>query len=246
MDIDEKTRRPLLMIDQNISRHLKPHQIEGIKFMWESCFEKLSMVKSGHKGSGCLLAHCMGLGKTLQVIALIHTLLVHKKETGMNRIMIMLPVNVQANWRDEINKWTKSCQQKIRVYELPMNRGQDKDLNQARVFELKKWYTGGGVLLIGYKLFALMVEGKNVKPKKLMDEINTYLLSPGADLIICDEGHMLKNDKSNLSKAVSQIETQRRIVLTGTPLQNNLIEYHCMVSFVKPNLLGNIKEFKNR
>jgi transcriptional regulator ATRX len=205
------------------------------------------MVQEGHKGSGCLLAHCMGLGKTLQVIALIHTLLAHKKETGIKRIMIMLPVNVQANWRDEVTKWTKGCEHRIKVYEMPMNaKSCDKDLNHARVSELRQWYTQGGVLLVGYALFSQLVDGKNVKLKKLKDEITTYLLSPGADMVICDEGHMLKNDKSNLSKAVSQIETQRRIVLTGTPLQNNLVEYHCMVSFVKPNLLGNIKEFKNR
>lgn len=59
----------------------------------------------------------------------------------------------------------------------------------------------------------------------------------GADLVICDEGHMLKNEKTNIAKACFQVKTQRRIVLTGTPLQNNLIEYHCMVSFVKPNLV---------
>ena len=95
-------------------------------------------------------------------------------------------------------------------------------------------------------MFAMLVEGKNVKPVKLLERFHECLCSPGADLVVCDEGHMLKNDKSNLSKAVSQIETRRRIVLTGTPMQNNLVEYHCMVSFVKPNLLGSIKEFKNR
>lgn len=78
------------------------------------------------------------------------------------------------------------------------------------------------------------------------DIFENCLLSPGPDLVACDEGHLLKNAKTSLSKAVNRIRTLRRIGLTGTPLQNNLKEYHCMVQFVKPNLLGNESEFMNR
>jgi len=53
----------------------------------------------------------------------------------------------------------------------------------------------------------------------------------GPDLIICDEGHVLKNDATGLAKATNQIKSRRRIVLTGTPLQNNLIE--CTFKFGK-------------
>ena len=61
----------------------------------------------------------------------------------------------------------------------------------------------------------------------------------GADLIVCDEGHIIKNEKSILSKALSKIATKRRIVLTGTPLQNNLNECKsCLMRFLYMNGLS--------
>ena len=59
----------------------------------------------------------------------------------------------------------------------------------------------------------------------------------GPDFVVCDEGHLLKNDSSKLSQAVNQIKTRRRIVLTGTPLQNNLIECKFYTNIYKRNLL---------
>ncbi|CAF5163600.1 unnamed protein product, partial [Rotaria sp. Silwood1] len=61
-----------------------------------------------------------------------------------------------------------------------------------------------------------------------------------------DEGHILKNSQTSIANCLSKIKTSRRIVLTGTPLQNNLLEYYCMISFIKPNLLGDRAEYTNR
>jgi len=57
-------------------------------------------------------------------------------------------------------------------------------------------------------------------------------VNSGPDLVVCDEGHVLKNDMTGLSKATNQVKSRRRIVLTGTPLQNNLIECECVIIII--------------
>lgn len=61
--------------------------------------------------------------------------------------------------------------------------------------------------------------------------------------VICDEGHLIKNEKSLLNQAVNQIKTKKRIILTGTPIQNNLFEYFSMLHFVHPEALGDKHKF---
>jgi len=61
-------KQPLISVDADINKHLKPHQRKGIQFMYDCCIESIAKYKKGDKGGGCLLAHCMGLGKTLQVV----------------------------------------------------------------------------------------------------------------------------------------------------------------------------------
>lgn len=60
-------KEPLIFVDADINKHLKPHQRNGIKFMYDCTIESIKNYKKGEDGGGCLLAHCMGLGKTLQV-----------------------------------------------------------------------------------------------------------------------------------------------------------------------------------
>lgn len=64
------------------------------------------------------------------------------------------------------------------------------------------------------------------------------------DLMICDEGHRLKNNNTNTSTALNQVECKRRVLLTGTPIQNELAEFFALIDFVNPGILGTYSMFK--
>lgn len=103
--------------------------------------------------------------------------------------------------------------------------------------------TKAGCLLLGYEAFRMLVffhTQKKPMQNYTTNELNVIekcvydcVLKRGAtDLVICDEGHMIKNQKSTTSLAVNKIETDRRIILTGTPIQNNLKE--CKLNAFQP------------
>lgn len=227
LDFDRDTNSELVSVNKNLVANLKPHQMMGIKFMWHNCFKSAKEIQTG-PGSGCILAHSMGLGKTLQVITLVHTLLTHK-QCRVRRVLVMCPVSTILNWVNEFAKWLPG-DMAINVYELTST----KNVNDRQAV-CQKWYRQGGVLITGYAMY------RNLRK---LDEFRKTLVKPGPDLVICDEGHVVKNGKTSTSKALNGVKTKRRIILTGTPLQNNLLEYHSMMQIVNPKLLGPIEGFK--
>ncbi|XP_026213099.1 transcriptional regulator ATRX isoform X2 [Anabas testudineus] len=241
LDEDEETKEPLVQVHRNLVTKLKPHQVDGVQFMWDCCCESVKKMRKC-PGSGCILAHCMGLGKTLQVVTFLHTLLLCEK-LDFSTALVVCPLNTVLNWLNEFEKWQEGMKddESLEVTELATVKRP-----QERAYALQRWQESGGIMIIGYEMYRNLTQGRNIKSKKLKETFQKTLVDPGPDLVICDEGHILKNEASAVSKAMNSIRTRRRIVLTGTPLQNNLIEYHCMVNFIKENLLGSVKEFRNR
>uniref|UniRef100_A0A674PER1 DNA helicase n=1 Tax=Takifugu rubripes TaxID=31033 RepID=A0A674PER1_TAKRU len=241
LDEDEETKEPVVQVHLNLVTKLKPHQVDGVQFMWDCCCESVRKIKKS-AGSGCILAHCMGLGKTLQVVTFLHTLLLCEK-LKFSTALVVCPLNTVLNWLNEFEKWQEGMkdEESLEVTELATVKRP-----QERSFALQQWHESGGVMIMGYEMYRNLTQGRNIKSKKLKETFQKTLVDPGPDLVICDEGHILKNEVSAVSKAMNSIKTRRRIVLTGTPLQNNLVEYHCMVNFIKENLLGSLKEFRNR
>ncbi|XP_077401989.1 transcriptional regulator ATRX-like [Vanacampus margaritifer] len=240
LDRDEQTRIPLVQVHRNLVTHLKPHQVDGVQFIWDNCCESVKKANSG-PGSGCILAHCMGLGKTLQVVAFLHTVLL-STNLPFKTALVVCPLNTVLNWISEFKKWQQQLgNDKVKVTELVTKKN-----SADRLQALQSWYTTGGVMIMGYEMFRNFSLAPKINDDDLKQQLKNLLVDPGPDFVICDEGHILRNGNSNISKAMGAVKTRRRVVLTGTPMQNNLVEYHCMVDFIKKNLLGSLGEFRNR
>lgn len=247
LDIDKKTNEVLVEVNEAFVKHLKPHQVDGIKFLFDCTLETVERLKKENHSSGCILAHSMGLGKTFQVVAFLHTVMTNQHTSEhIRKVLIIVPLNVAKNWVNEFDKWFNECRidKQIFIYEM-INA---KTL-KSRLQLLEMWNKKGGIMIITISLYSQLVQGKKFskKDQKIAEPVlKRCLLDPGPDIVFIDEGHLLKNDKTTFNKTVSQIRTLRRVILTGTPLQNNLVEYFIMVDFVKPNLLGSKREFLNR
>ena len=206
-----------VVVDPLLSQHLREHQREGVKFMYECV---MGMRDFG--GQGAILADEMGLGKTLQTIALLWTLLkqhpVYEDPPVIKKALIVCPVTLINNWRKEFRKWLGT--ERIGVFVADEKKKRLTDFTMGRSYN---------VMIIGYEKLRIVQE----ELKK----------GPGIDIVIADEGHRLKTAKNKSAQAIKALNTARRIILSGTPIQNDLSEFFMMVDFVNPDLLGSFKKF---
>uniref|UniRef100_A0A182S8T2 Helicase ATP-binding domain-containing protein n=1 Tax=Anopheles maculatus TaxID=74869 RepID=A0A182S8T2_9DIPT len=260
-----------IFLAPQIARIIKPHQIGGVRFLFDNIIESIERYDSS-TGFGCILAHSMGLGKTLQLVCFCDIFLRH---TSSKTVLIIMPINTLQNWLNEFNTWLPEDAEhsplrnhgdvRARNFRIHILNDSHKTL-KSRSKVVLEWAKNGGVLLIGYEMYRLLSQKKMTKKKKkkkgalmeleeekesteeqrnMFDDIHEALVKPGPDLVVCDEGHRIKNSHASISVALKQIKSKRRVVLTGYPLQNNLLEYWCMVDFVRPNYLGTKTEFSN-
>ncbi|TGZ81204.1 putative RAD54 protein [Ascodesmis nigricans] len=230
LDQEQKKEIPKVpvVIDPRLAKVLRPHQVEGVKFMYRCTTGLID-----ENANGCIMADEMGLGKTLQCITLMWTLLKQSPMAGKSTIekcVIACPSSLVRNWANELVKWLGdgAC--------TPF--AIDGKASKAELTsQLKQWAITSGrsvvrpVLIVSYETLRLNVdELKNVK----------------IGLLLCDEGHRLKNGESQTFQALNGLNVTRRVILSGTPIQNDLSEYFSLISFANPNLLGTRNEFRKR
>ncbi|KAK6144887.1 hypothetical protein DH2020_021707 [Rehmannia glutinosa] len=210
-------------VPPSISKKLKLHQIAGIRFMWENIIQSVRKVKLFREGEGLSITWFLNLSFVHTGHCFLYTVM-RSVNLGLKTALVVTPVSVLHNWRNEFMKW-RPCELKpLRILMLE-DVPRDK-----RVELLTKWTTKGGVLLIGYAAFRNLSLGKYVKDQEVAREISRAL-QDGPDILVCDEAHIIKNTRADATQALKQVKCQRRIALTGSPLQNNLMEYYCMVDF---------------
>jgi DNA repair and recombination RAD54-like protein len=225
--VGEHPRVPVV-IDPKLAKVLRPHQIEGVKFMYRCVTGMID-----EKANGCIMADEMGLGKTLQCITLLWTLLKQSPDAGKTTIqkaIVACPSSLVRNWANELTKWLGA--DAITPFAIDGKASKEELTRQ-----LRQWAIATGrsitrpVIIVSYETLRLNVEELKNTPIGLM---------------LCDEGHRLKNGDSQTFNALNNLNVSRRVILSGTPIQNDLSEYFSLISFANPDLLGSRLEFRKR
>ncbi|ESQ39568.1 hypothetical protein EUTSA_v10000738mg [Eutrema salsugineum] len=201
---------------------LFPHQLEALNWL-RRCW---------HKSKNVILADEMGLGKTVSASAFLSSLYF---EFGVARpCLVLVPLSTMPNWLSEFSLWAPL----LNVVEY---HGGAKARAIIRDYE---WHaknsTGTTKKMMPYKFNVLLTTYEMV----LAD--SSHLRGVPWEVLVVDEGHRLKNSESKLFSLLNTFSFQHRVLLTGTPLQNNIGEMYNLLNFLQPSSFPSLSSFEER
>lgn len=183
---------------------LRGYQRRGLDYL---CFLR-------EQGLHGILADDMGLGKSIQAIAL----LLHERAAGRTGpVLLIAPTSVVYNWQEEFARFAPSL--RVTVF-----HGSDRSALASVV-------AASDVVVTSYALLRRDLAG-------LREHRFHY--------VILDEAQMIKNARSQSAKAACSLKANHRLCLTGTPIENSLIELWSLFQFLMPGYLGNERQFRDR
>lgn len=205
-----------LKVPERYWNKLYKYQQVGVKWLWSL----------HQKSSGGLLGDEMGLGKTVQIISFLYALDYSRIHTpfgnfvGKGPTIIVCPATVIHQWVQHFHQWAPEFRVAV-LHQSGRFQGDKavliKDVNESN-----------GILVTTY-LGILKYKGN------LVDHHWHYL--------VLDEGHKIRNATAKITVAVKQIKTPHRILLSGSPMQNNLQELWSLFDFTNPGVLGTLNTF---
>ncbi|EYB84702.1 hypothetical protein Y032_0311g2133 [Ancylostoma ceylanicum] len=172
---------------------------------------------------GVILADEMGLGKSIQTI--VATLALIRQPKSSNRYipkkcLVVVPSSLVNNWKSEFRRWFYTGRSPV----ITVNKVSDITTYSCS-------YSTYPYLIISYEMALRYIE---------------KLMAVRFDILVCDEGHRLKNINTKLRQALDSLAIPRRMLLTGTPLQNDIEEFYSLLDFVRPTQFGSVAEFKTK
>lgn len=218
---------------------MKPYQLSGLSFL-------LYLHENGMSG---MLGDEMGLGKTLQTLSLFQYLKERKHVTSSAEsrpFLVVCPLSVLSSWVAEARKWTPGL--KVLRFHGPVS--ERKHLKRVALGQEDQY---GNVLSRSKK--------RSASSKPVMDFVKTDVAAGGYDLVVTtyetfqaeqgwfktafvwryvvlDEGHKIKNNMTDISRALQGLQAEYRLILTGTPLQNNLLELWAILHWMYPQVFS--------
>ncbi|KAK9669974.1 hypothetical protein RND81_13G167500 [Saponaria officinalis] len=179
----------------------------------------ISLWQNGLNG---ILADQMGLGKTIQTIGF----LAHLKGKGLDGpYMVIAPLSTLSNWVNEISRFTPSL--KAIIY-----HGDKKERNALRLKHMpKKIGPNFPIVITSYEI--------------ALFDAKKYLRHYKWKYVVVDEGHRLKNANCKLLKELKHLPIENKLLLTGTPLQNNLAELWSLLNFILRDIFSSHEEFES-
>jgi superfamily II DNA or RNA helicase len=170
---------------------------------------------------GYILALSMGLGKTAVALATIETFM---NTHGTVCALAVVPLSVIGDWMNELKKWSTHKCIKFSYYEPWMTDIQDA--------QIQSWKQNGGLVIMSHERFTRF------------EKSSSMMTSLKPNLLIVDEAHKLKNEKGQMHKVVENYANVARLFLTGTPQQNNMMEFFSILKLVDVQLFPDAKEFE--
>jgi len=220
---NEEEKNTILAAEQQDAGQIKetftqPKMLQG-GYLKDYQLHGLRWLASLHENNlNGILADEMGLGKTIQALALLAHLV---EEKGINGpFLITVPLSTLSNWANEAAKWTPGLTRVIY-----------KGTNAARkqIFKEEVASLQFNVLITTHEFV--------LKDKSSLRKV-------AWEYIIVDEGHRVKNAQSKLAQTLGTVyESRRRLLLTGTPLQNNLQELWSLLNFLLPSVFNSLDSF---
>lgn len=233
----ESLQEVLSRIDSNIDTSymkIDPYPFQKLAVAWAAADKGTQKIKGG------LLADQMGLGKTIEAMAIAGYF---KQQGWIKNVLFITPATIKTQVAQEIDKFTYEKSVVIRS----KNKGfEDRKKLYDQINSEKPFFT-----IINYELLyqkelkeTIVVKkdnktGKEKKKKVFGDYLDLKQIKKiGYDMVIIDEAHKMKNPNTEIARAIRQIDVKYKLLMTGTPIQKELKNIFQLFDYINPGILS--------